>query len=249
MSKPHRPAAVVYGYCRVSFEKTDSVSIESQEQQIRAYHAHKFPALTLVIVQDRGVSGRIKLLDRPAGKTLEKMRPGDHLVVTKVDRAFRSIADGATLIDALHKRSIGVHCLDVQIDTSTPTGRAMLHMLMTFAQLERERISERFREAAAYRRSQGECMHTPAMQPIGWRVTGVGKSRRYQIDAEDRRHCRRATRMHAAGKSLREIAEISRDTGWKTRRGFWSETTLLRCIRAAKAGFPIDAAGVRIASR
>lgn len=232
-------APVAYGYCRISLDREDSVSIEAQEDAIRRYHAHRLPHMGLVILQDRGVSGAIELLKRPQGSRLAQLRAGDQLIVTKVDRAFRSMADGAVMLDRFNQRQIGVHCLDVNIDTTSPTGRAMLHMLMVFAQLERERIGERRREAALYRRQQGECMHIARNPPMGWRVVGQGQSRRYVIDKADRKRCDELRKLHDSGMGVRKIEQWAQEHGKRSRSGtIWTRTTIRRALRASRAGYP-----------
>lgn len=239
--KQSTPQGTVYGYCRISLDRQESISIEAQEQAIKAHHEHspKLRNLPLVILRDRGVSGAKQLFRRPQGQRLETMQPGDHLIVTKVDRAFRSLIDGATMIDQFQRKGIGVHCLDINIDTTTPVGKAMLHLMMVFAELERSRISERRREASLYRRQQGECMHTPRVPPHGWRVTGKGSKRRYVIDKADRNRCDRLRNLHDQGNGLNKIEQIAESKGWKNRWGRpWRKTTIRRAIRASRAGYP-----------
>ncbi len=238
-SPPPLPVPTAYGYCRLSLDQQDSVSIASQEAAIRAYAAHRLPHMRLVILKDPGVSGSTRLFDRPQGQRLTSLVPGDQLIVTKVDRAFRSLADGATTLDRLARDQVGVHCLDVHIDTTTPTGRAMLHMLMVFAQLERERISERRREAAAFRRSRGDCMHIASAPPYGWKVIGRGPDRRYVIDKADRKRCDELRRLNDAGLGVRKIERWAEDHQRQTRLGTpWRKSSIRKAIRASRAGYP-----------
>lgn len=234
------PIPTVYGYCRISVDQRDSVSIESQEETIRSYHQHRFPHLPLVLIHDRGVSGATALLSRPQGQRLQQLAEGDHLIVTKLDRAFRSVADGATVLSHLTRRQIGVHCLDVQVDTTSPTGRLMLHMLMAFAELERERISERRREACAYRRAQGAPMHCVSNPPMGWRVVGQGPGRHYIPDEEDREDCDFLRRMHDEGSGYRKIEEYCIAHNVRRRRTgtVWGKTQICRAVRASRMGYP-----------
>lgn len=236
------PSGTVYGYCRISLDRSESVSIEAQEAAIQGAHGHspRLQGLPLMILRDKGVSGAKPLFSRPEGRRLEQLlQPGDHLIVSKVDRAFRSLLDGATMIDRFQRRGIGVHCLDVNIDTTTPVVRAMLHLMMVFAELERSRISERRRDASLYRRQQGECMHSANVPPHGWRVTGQGRRRKYVADQADRKRCDALRTLHDQGLGLRLIEEHAAARGMLNRWGRpWVKTTIRRAIRASRAGYP-----------
>lgn len=226
-----------WGYCRISLDRDNSVSIEAQRELIA--QCNQAIGLPLTLLADRGVSGAIPLFRRPAGAELLQMQPGDHLIVAKADRAFRSFRDGVNTIADLADRGIYVHCLDAHIDTSTPIGRAMLHVMLVFAQLERERISERQREAAAYRRANGYVMHCRHNPPPGWRVEGRGKERRYVADPIDRRRCNRLLKLYRSGLGYWQLVHLAAERGWRTRHGTpWAKTSLRRALRAAAAGFP-----------
>ena len=80
----------------------------------------------------------------------------DGLIVYKLDRFSRSLPDIANLVEEFNKN--GWHLISVRenLDTTTATGRMIIHILGTFAQFERELISDRTREALAYKKMKGE---------------------------------------------------------------------------------------------
>lgn len=87
---------------------------------------------------------------------LEFVREGDVLVVTKLDRLARSVADLMTIIQALELKRVGLRILNLGIDTQTPTGRLMLTVLGGVGQFEREIMLERQREGIAKAKADGK---------------------------------------------------------------------------------------------
>ena len=86
-------------------------------------------------------------MDRPKfTKILEKLQPGDTLVVTKLDRFARTASDGVRVIKDLMAKGISVHVLNMGLVEDTPTGRLILNILLAFAEFERDNIVERLSE-------------------------------------------------------------------------------------------------------
>jgi DNA invertase Pin-like site-specific DNA recombinase len=87
----------------------------------------------------RGVSRK-----RPElAKCLKSLKPGDVLVVWKLDRLGRSLRDLITLLDDLKGQGVKFKSITEAVDTETPTGRAMWQMVGVLAELERSLIQER----------------------------------------------------------------------------------------------------------
>ncbi|KAB2949474.1 MAG: recombinase family protein [Phycisphaerae bacterium] len=91
------------------------------------------------------------LADIDAGKV-------DCVVVYKVDRLSRSILDFAKIMERFQQRNVSFVSVTQQFNTSTSMGRLMLHVLLSFAQFEREIISERTRDKIAAARRRGKWM-------------------------------------------------------------------------------------------
>ena len=87
---------------------------------------------------------------------LEYVREGDVLVVTKLDRLARSMADLMVMIQTLDHKAVGLRVLNLGMDTHTPTGKLMLTMLGGVAQFEREMMLERQREGVARAKAAGK---------------------------------------------------------------------------------------------
>src|ERR1700741_3345753 len=108
-------------------------------------------------------------LDRPAlKKLLSDIEAGkiDVVVVYKIDRLTRSLADFAKLVEAFDARSISFVAVTQQFNTTTSMGRLTLNVLLSFAQFERELASERVRDKVAASRKKGKW--TGGSVPLGY---------------------------------------------------------------------------------
>lgn len=139
-------------YARQSVDKEDSISIESQiELCLRESTApeHK-------IFKDKGYSG--KNTERPDfQEMMAQIRHGgvSRVIVYRLDRISRSVLDFAGLINEFQKYGIEFISITEKFDTSTPIGKAMLMIVMIFAQLERETIQQRVVDAYKSRSRKG----------------------------------------------------------------------------------------------
>ena len=110
-------------------------------------------------------------LDRPAlKKLLADIEAGriDVVVVYKIDRLTRSLADFAKLVEAFDARSISFVAVTQQFNTTTSMGRLTLNVLLSFAQFERELSSERVRDKIAASRRRGKW--TGGTVPLGYQA-------------------------------------------------------------------------------
>ena len=83
-------------------------------------------------------------MDRPKfSALLERLEPGDTLIVTKLDRFARTASAGVEVIKDLMGRGVSVHVLNMGLVEDTPTGRLILNILLAFAEFERDNIVER----------------------------------------------------------------------------------------------------------
>jgi DNA invertase Pin-like site-specific DNA recombinase len=143
------------GYARVSTDdqaRGDYSSVDMQEDAIRRHAEYTARILgiappPLTIYRDEGHSG--KSLNRPALARLRKDAEtgprGAVVVVYKLDRLTRSLHDFLNLNAELEASGAGIASITEQFDTTTPMGRAMLAILLVFAQLERETTVQRVR--------------------------------------------------------------------------------------------------------
>src|SRR5690349_24722820 len=89
-------------------------------------------------------------------EALAYVRPGDTLVVWKLDRLGRSLKDLITRITQLNDRKIGFQSLTEQIDTTTSGGKLIFHIFGALAEFERDIIKERTHAGLAAARARGK---------------------------------------------------------------------------------------------
>ena len=202
----------VIGYVRVSTEEQGLSGAGLQAQRAAIIAECKRRGWTLIRIAEDVGSG--KDLKRPGIRAaLDALAAGEAsaLVVAKLDRLSRSMLDFARIMATAHKQSWALVALDVQVDTTTPSGEAMAHMLATFSQFERRLISERTKQALAQKRAAGVRLGAaPEIDPA------VGERIRTE---------------RAAGRTLREIADRLTTDGVPTARGGrWHASTIQRVL-------------------
>jgi DNA invertase Pin-like site-specific DNA recombinase len=98
---------------------------------------------------------------------LAQRRQVDLIVVWRLDRAFRSVLDGATTLGNLRAWGCGLRSLqEPWIDTTTPIGEAMFHITIAWAGLEKRTLSERTRAGMERARAEGKQLGRPRRPPL-----------------------------------------------------------------------------------
>jgi DNA invertase Pin-like site-specific DNA recombinase len=163
-------------YTRVSTDQgleQDFNSLDAQREASQAYvrsqtHAGWIPVRT--DYDDGGFSGGTT--ERPAlQRLLADVKAGrvDVIVVYKVDRLTRSLADFAKLVELFDRHAVSFVSVTQQFNTTTSMGRLTLNVLLSFAQFEREVTSERIRDKIAASKRKG--LWVGGMVPLGYKVT------------------------------------------------------------------------------
>lgn len=140
-------------YARQSVDKKDSISIESQIDFCKREFDETKAYKTYI---DKGFSG--KDTNRPAFvKMMNDIKAGqiEKVIVYKLDRISRSTLDFANIINTFKKYDVEFISSTEKFDTSTPIGKAMLNIIMTFAELERETIQKRIKDNYYARSKKG----------------------------------------------------------------------------------------------
>ena len=202
-------------YVRVSTDKQadHGVSLEAQEAKVRAY-ASLYDLDLVDVVVDAGASA--KSLDRPGlARVLALVESGavDAVVVCKLDRLTRSVADLGTLVDRYFRRAALLSVAE-QIDTRSAAGRLVLNVLGSVAQWEREAIGERTAAAMKHKASKGERV---GAVPYGYALADDGVSL-VEVEAEQA-VIREARTLRASGLSLRAVAAELAARGLVARSG------------------------------
>jgi DNA invertase Pin-like site-specific DNA recombinase len=207
----------VVGYVRVSTaDQADSgAGLGAQRRAIADEVGRKGWELVEVI-EDSGFSA--KNLDRPGiQRALQVLASGQAqaLVVARLDRLSRSMMDFSRLLEQSCREQWALVALDLGMDTTTPTGKAMAHMVMTFAVFERELIGQRTKDALAVKRSQGVRLGRPQVIPPEL--------------------VKRMRRMRKRGASYASIAATLTADGVATAHGGqWQPTTVRNAILGGK---------------
>lgn len=153
------------------------ISIDAQKDILRGYAA--MSQSEIVIFEDAGYSG--KNTQRPALQRMLSSMPSagvSAVVVWKLDRLSRSLRDTLTMIEDIFQPA-GASLVSVteSIDTSTPSGRMMLNLLASFAQLEREQDSDRV--VMSHKHLARDCQYLGGHVPLGYRID---ENKHYQLD-------------------------------------------------------------------
>ena len=150
----------VFGYIRVSQAEGES-GLATQRR----------------ILNDHGLRGDRIYTDVASGKNMRRpswtelrgmLKPGDTVVVPRLDRLARNLWEGLKTIQELHDQGINIRSLAEGLDTGddSPTSRLMLHMLLSLAEWERDTIRDRIKAGTDYKRHS--TVWTRCKRPSTW---------------------------------------------------------------------------------
>ncbi len=206
-------------YTRVSTDSgldQDFNSLDAQFEASSAYiksQSHEGWKLIRRRYDDGGFSGGST--DRPALQTLlEDIRAGriDIIVVYKVDRLTRSLADFARLVDLFDKHGVSFVSVTQQFNTTSSMGRLTLNVLLSFAQFEREVTSERIRDKIAASKRKG--LWVGGMVPIGYEA----KDRKIKVVENEAKIVRHIFQRYLKLGSINALLKDLQDAGIRTKR-------------------------------
>ena len=225
-----KPKAI--GYVRVSTEEqaTDGVSLAAQEAKIKAY-ADLYDLDLVEIIVDAGQSA--KTLDRPGitrALAMLTARQADGIIVAKLDRLTRSVADLNRLIERLFSEKSGRLLWSVAdaIDTRTAAGRLVLNILASVSQWEREAIAERTRDALRHKKALGQRV---GAVPFGSRLAADGIT--LEPEPAEREVMDLVADLRRTGLSIRGIVSEMNNRGVLTKEGGkWHIATVQRVLAA-----------------
>lgn len=210
-------------YARQSIEKKDSVSIEAQIDKCKTY----CDGQDYRIYKDSGYSG--KNINRPQfSKLLEDIKNGTikKVIAYRLDRISRSIADFSQLLIMFDEYNVDFVSATENFDTNSPMGRAMINIVMTFAQLERETIVERVTDNYYFRANNG--YWAGGYAPYGYNIKHImgndGKNHSVlEENKEQSKIVKRIYDMYAnQNMSMRKIAkELNNDKIPTLKSGLW----------------------------
>ncbi|MDZ7960767.1 MAG: recombinase family protein [Aulosira sp. DedQUE10] len=217
------------GYTRVStIGQEDNTSLPDQERRINAY-CEAFNYELVEVVREVATGTKKDVGTRPEfNRALDMLRQGeaDGIIALKLDRLARNAKDVLILVDdVLKPLNKNLILLDVQVDTSTPTGRMILTMMAAVAELEAGMIRERTQGGRRAKAEKGGYAYgSPAFGTKA--VDGELIPDQEEVDTIEaiRRH-------HKSGKSFQAIAAWMNRNGYKTKRGTqWKPMSVKRVV-------------------
>src|SRR5881398_2972095 len=191
-------------------------SLQAQCEACEAYirsQRHEGWVLARTRYDDGGFSGGN--VERPAlQRLLADIRGGriDIIVVYKVDRLTRSLADFARLVEIFDRQGASFVSITQQFNTTTSMGRLTLNVLLSFAQFEREVIGERVRDKIAASKKKG--MWMGGMLPLGYDV----KDRKLVVNKDEARTVVDIYRRYRVLKSVRDLRDELAGAGIRSKR-------------------------------
>jgi site-specific DNA recombinase len=206
------------GYVRVSTDEQarEGISLENQKVKIRTYcDLHNFELET--IIEDAGKSGKDlnregiqELIQKVKDKRIEAV------LVYKLDRLSRKVIDTLNLIEMMKKNHVEFHSIIDSIDTKTAMGKFFLNIMASLAQMERDLISERTKDALRHKISRNE---RAGQIPYGWILADDGKT--LVMNVEEHKTIRFIKKLHEEGHNYSAICRELTRQGYQPLGCYW----------------------------
>lgn len=210
-------------YTRKSTEEglqQDFNTLDAQRESAEAYIVSQKSQGWVALPQrydDGGFSGGN--VERPAFKQLmDDVEAGkvDCIVVYKIDRLSRSLMDFAKIMESLEKYDVSVVSVTQQFNTHSSMGRLTLNILLSFAQFEREIISERTRDKIAASRRKGKW--TGGKPVLGYDILSTPGGSKLKVNKKEAKQLREIFELYVELQSVRDTILACRERGWTTKR-------------------------------
>ena len=214
------------GYVRVSTDgQEDNTSLASQQERIECYCKAFDHELVKVFVE---VGSGKDMKNRPEfNKAMEMVKnEADGIVSLKLDRIARNCRDVLTLVeDVLQPNNKALVLLDLNVDTSTPTGKMILTMMAAVAELERAQINERTQGGRKAKADKGGYAY-------GSPKFGQSSNDGELVENEDETKIIDIIRKHhKSGKKANQIAKYLNAQGMPTKRGKqWTQQGVINIL-------------------
>ena len=217
-------------YTRVSTDiqaEKEFSSCEAQEQKIRSFIASQNNWQVFKIYNDAGFSGAT--LQRPKIQELLldlKKEKIDVVLVYKIDRLTRSPKDFYQLIEFFEQAKIDFISITERFDTSTPAGRLLRNIMLTFSQFERELTSERTKDKMLERAKKGLC--NGGFTPYGY----SRENKKLVVNAKEAEEIKLIFETYIETGSLSKTYQMLKERNIKSKLGKnFSKTVLSYLLR------------------
>ncbi len=150
------------GYLRVSTARQqEGFSLKAQKESVLRYcRAHKHKLVAIETESKSAIRSR-PVFDKLLAQINASTSKVDGLIVAKLDRLGRSVRDLANIVEELKRHQKQLISVQDTIDTSTPNGKLLFHILSSIAEYERELLLERTKAGRALAEKQGKICHRP----------------------------------------------------------------------------------------
>lgn len=249
-NRKDRPRGKCFGYGRLTAAKPD-LTAAVQEEQAKDYWQRQLKPAGIAwagFFCDTDAQGSQLFADRKqGGEVFALAEPGDHVVVWQLDRAFRSAADGAAVIQALAARGVRFHSLDLPREAADSLDGGIAVVMRAVGEIGRSFASERTLRAIADRRERG--LPVGGQAPVGWKIIGLRaretkskkSTREYSIDDRERRLAEAIHAMRQAGTSIERIAVwLMTQREYPNKRRLDNYKAVEWAIAAKELGFPLQ---------
>ena len=239
-----------FGYGRLSAAKPD-LTAAVQEEQAKDYWQQQLEPAGITwggFFCDTDAQGSQLFADRKqGGEVFALAETGDHVVVWQLDRAFRSAADGAVVIQALAARGVRFHSLELPSEAADSLDGGIAVVMRAVGEIGRSFASERTLRTIADRRERG--LPVGGQAPVGWKIIGLRaretkskkSTREYSIDDRERRLAEAIHAMRQAGTSIERIAVwLMTQREYPNKRRFDNYKAVEWAIAAKELGFPLQ---------
>ena len=218
-------------YTRVSTDSQAEVefnSCETQELKMRSFISSQENMAVYKVYSDQGYSGAS--LNRPALMEMLKdikAKAVNVVIAYKIDRLTRSPKDFYQLIDVFDKYGVSFISVTEHFDTSTPSGRLLRNIMLTFAQFERELISERIRDKMLERAKKG--FWNCGITPYGYNR----ENKKLVINQEEAKVVKDIFETYANTGSMSAVYHHLKDKNIQDRKGhIFSVETIAKMLKA-----------------
>lgn len=188
-TEPQSEIITCVGYVRASTGR-QVLTLEAQQEQIQRYCAFRSNLKLANVYTDSGVSAEtVPFFEREAVSQMFTDMPGlgaTAIIISKLDRGFRDELDCLFTVEALEKRGIGLHLLDLggaALDLSTSIGRYILHMTVAAAGFEQRRRKERTKAAHDLMKKKRQRI---GFLPYGWQTSPTDAKQMVEDFSEQR---------------------------------------------------------------
>jgi DNA invertase Pin-like site-specific DNA recombinase len=218
------------GYVRVSTEEQarEGISLENQKVKIRIYcDLHNFELEK--IIEDAGKSG--KDLNREGIQELiQKVKDKriGAVLVYKLDRLSRKVIDTLNLIELMKKNHVEFHSIIDSIDTKTAMGKFFINIMASLAQMERDLISERTKDALRMKITKNE---RAGQIPYGWTLANDGKT--LVMNVEEQKAIRFIRALRKEGYNYSAICRELTRQGYQPLGGYWYAQSIKNILKRA----------------